>query len=129
MGSRILSRSFQVEAQSAIDGTDSNQTPAHEDVEMVPDEPSSLASNHNPENNSEEMEDDEGDDDDDDDPGNVAMVPIADMLNARYGCENVRASLPLRAFGSDCPSRPNFSTRNTNFEWSPPDLFARANKS
>ena len=28
--------------------------------------------------------------DDDDDPANVAMVPMADMLNARYGCANVR---------------------------------------
>ncbi|KAI0256356.1 hypothetical protein BJV78DRAFT_1171281 [Lactifluus subvellereus] len=90
MGSRILSRSFRVEAQSAIDGTGSNKTPAHEEVEMCLDEPSSLASNHNPESGSEEMEDDEENDDDDDDPGNVAMVPIADMLNARYGCENAK---------------------------------------
>jgi N-lysine methyltransferase SETD6 len=68
MGSRILSRSFHVGA----------------DVEemSVEEEPSSSRSN------SEEIEDDE-DTDDDDDPGNVAMVPIADMLNARYGCENV----------------------------------------
>jgi len=90
MGSRILSRSFQVEAQSAIDVTDSSQTAAHEEVEMGPDEPSSPASDHNPEGDSEEMEDDEDNDDDDDDPGNVAMVPIADMLNARYGCENAK---------------------------------------
>ena len=34
--------------------------------------------------------DDPGDDDDDvEDPSDVAMVPMADMLNARYGCENV----------------------------------------
>jgi len=30
------------------------------------------------------------DSDDDDDPANVAMVPLADMLNARYGCENAK---------------------------------------
>ena len=28
-------------------------------------------------------------DSDDEDPSDVAMVPMADMLNARYGCENV----------------------------------------
>lgn len=33
------------------------------------------------------------DDDDDEDPGFVAMVPFADMLNARYQSENVRLFL------------------------------------
>jgi len=65
MGSRILSRSFQVEALSTT---------------------SSHALN---DNDSDETEDDE-DGDDEDDPANVAMVPLADMMNARYGCENVR---------------------------------------
>ena len=38
-----------------------------------------------------EGEEEEGDDDDDEeDPANVAMVPMADLLNARYGSENVR---------------------------------------
>lgn len=27
--------------------------------------------------------------DDEDDPSDVAMVPMADLLNARWGCENV----------------------------------------
>jgi N-lysine methyltransferase SETD6 len=90
MGSRILSRSFQVEAWSPI-----GQNPPHKEAEMnVEGNPSSLAPNHNAESDPEEMEDDD-DSDDDDDPGNVAMVPMADMLNARYGCENVRAALPL----------------------------------
>jgi N-lysine methyltransferase SETD6 len=40
---------------------------------------------------------DENDDDDDDDPANVAMVPLADMLNARYGCENVRVHRPWKS--------------------------------
>ena len=31
----------------------------------------------------------EDSDDEDDDASDVAMVPMADMLNARYGCENV----------------------------------------
>ena len=31
-------------------------------------------------------------DDDDDESSDIAMVPMADMLNARYGSENVRHS-------------------------------------
>ena len=77
---------------------------------------------------SEEIEDDEDSDDDDDDPGNVAMVPIADMLNARYGCENVSAPLPIESVIVIVP-RPNFFTSNTISGWSPPDLFLRVNKS
>ncbi|KAF8499657.1 SET domain-containing protein [Russula emetica] len=83
MGSRILSRSFQVEALSTTDSVDSR---AQEDVEMNLDEPSSHALN---DNDSDETEDDE-DGDDEDDPANVAMVPLADMMNARYGCENAK---------------------------------------
>jgi SET domain-containing protein 6 len=75
MGSRILSRSFQVEALSTTDTVDSSQ-----DAEMNLDEPSPHTVNDN----------DEDETDDEDDPANVAMVPLADMLNARYGCENVR---------------------------------------
>ena len=83
MGSRILSRSFQVEALSTTDSVDSSQTTAQEDVEMNLDEPSPHALN---DNDSDESEDG----DEEDDPANVTMVPLADMLNARYGCENVR---------------------------------------
>jgi SET domain-containing protein 6 len=90
MGSRILSRSFQVEALSTTGGVDSGQTRAQEDAEMNLDEPSPHALHHN---DSDETEDDE-DGDDEDDPANVAMVPLADMMNARYGCENVRVHRP-----------------------------------
>jgi N-lysine methyltransferase SETD6 len=31
----------------------------------------------------------DSDSDDEEDPSDVAMVPMADILNARYGCENV----------------------------------------
>jgi len=92
MGSRILSRSFQVEAVSAA-STDSGQTPAQEDSEMNLDETSPNSSNNN---DSDEIVDDE-DSDGGDEPVNVAMVPLADMLNARYGCENVRVHSSLRA--------------------------------
>lgn len=90
MGSRILSRSFQVEALSTTDSVDSSQTRAQEeDAEMNLDEPSPHSLN---ENDSDETEDG----DDEDDPANVAMVPLADMLNARYGCENVRVHRPRK---------------------------------
>jgi SET domain-containing protein 6 len=90
MGSCILSRSFQVEALSTADRVDSSQTSPGEDAEMSIDEPSSNALN---DNDSNETEDDD-DSDDDDNPANVAMVPMADMLNARYGCDNVRVHRP-----------------------------------
>ena len=85
MGSRILSRSFQVETLSTANRVDSSQPGAEEDAEMNLDEPSPRALN---DNDSDETEDDE------DDPANVAMVPLADMMNARYGCENVRVHGP-----------------------------------
>ncbi len=88
MGSRILSRSFQVEAPSAVTSTDSDQTLTQEDSEMSIDELSPNSLN----NDLDETIDDE--DSDGDDPENVAMVPMADMLNARYGCENVRVHHP-----------------------------------
>jgi SET domain-containing protein 6 len=87
MGSCILSRSFQVEALSTADRVDSSQTSPGEDAEMSIDEPSLN------DNDSNETEDDDGSDDDDN-PANVAMVPMADMLNARYGCNNVRVHRP-----------------------------------
>lgn len=87
MGSLILSRSFQVEALSTTDSVDSSQTRAQEDAEMDSDEPSPHALD---DNHSDETEDGE----DGEDPANVAMVPLADMLNARYGCENVRVHRP-----------------------------------
>jgi len=87
-GSRILSRSFHVEAQSGIDNYDWIQTQAHVDAEMSLDEPepSPRAPDHI---NSDEAKGDE-DTDDEDDPANVAMVPLADLLNARSGWQNAR---------------------------------------
>ncbi|KAH9083935.1 SET domain-containing protein [Lactarius deliciosus] len=87
MGSRILSRSFQVEAQPRVDGS---QTPplAHEGAEMDLDNSSPLPHGKD---DMENIEDDgESDDNDGDDPANVAMVPMADLLNARYGCANAK---------------------------------------
>ncbi|KAI9507469.1 SET domain-containing protein [Russula earlei] len=87
MGSRILSRSFQVEAWSATYNVDTSQTPPHEDPEMSLDKHSPQALD---DNSSDEDEDKDSDDGENDDPANVAMVPLADMLNARYDCENAK---------------------------------------
>lgn len=100
-GSRILSRSFRVErwegeeggegeeeANTSIgSGMDVSVGNTSGDIKMMDvDEP-----NHPPPPESEDNEGD-SDDEDEDDPSDVAMVPMADMLNARYGCENVRSS-------------------------------------
>lgn len=102
MGSRILSRSFHVEQwssdeESETDGTvqavGDSAAPMEIDVDM-PSAESDLAVEHeeeNPENAAEEVEIAEDEEDDDsENPADVAMVPMADMLNARFGSENVR---------------------------------------
>lgn len=102
MGSRILSRSFTVEkwtgesshqkegdsfvptsdaegAEDAmeVDGASAADAQAIVEEQDEVDEPSYVV-------------DDDDDSDDEEDPSDVAMVPMADMLNARYGSENVR---------------------------------------
>jgi N-lysine methyltransferase SETD6 len=86
MGSRILSRSFQVEGPPAPSNSDSGQTPAQEISDMSLDEASPHSLNNNDLNDVIDGDDSE----DGDEPANVAMVPLADMLNARHGCGNVR---------------------------------------
>lgn len=41
--------------------------------------------------------DSDSEDDEKDDPSDVAMVPMADILNARWGSENVSSDLPYSA--------------------------------
>ena len=45
--------------------------------------------NHNADEDELEAAFEASDDEDVEDPADVAMVPMADMLNARYGCNNV----------------------------------------
>lgn len=89
MGSRILSRSFNVEKWESGEVEEENAAAntsrgSEMDVDALQetegDEP---ASHHD------EAEEEEGGDMDD--SSDIAMVPMADMLNARYGSENVRA--------------------------------------
>ena len=90
MGSRILSRSFQVEKwdPSANDEEGSGAPQARMTVDGGHLGPTD--SDEGCDNNVEEEQNSDSDDEDDDDSGDVAMVPVADMLNARFGCNNVR---------------------------------------
>ncbi|KAI0683143.1 SET domain-containing protein [Cytidiella melzeri] len=94
MGSRILSRSFQVskwesEAQKQSDGEPSGpeaaDTSADSAAAMDVDDPTSVA-----EQDVEESGEDDDEDENEDDPADVAMVPMADMLNARFQSENAK---------------------------------------
>lgn len=104
MGSRILSRSFHVEQWAGEEGEEEQNGGGDADVSM--ESRRSMDVDRSREENSaqiphegEEHAHEEGDgaedgnsDSDDEDQENVedvAMVPMADMLNARYGGENV----------------------------------------
>ena len=91
IGSRILSRSFQVEKwdPSANDEEEGGAPQAEMSVgggHLGPTDPD--------EGRDDDVEEEHNGDSDDevdiDDSGDVAMVPMADMLNARFGCNNVR---------------------------------------
>lgn len=94
MGSRILSRSFQVpkwEGESQGQEEDDGPAEANTSIDsaaMDVDDAASL-----PDHGEAEEEDhgdgEEDDEENEDDPADVAMVPMADMLNARFESENV----------------------------------------
>jgi SET domain-containing protein 6 len=95
MGSRILSRSFTVEKWREGEG----------EVEEVEDEDENAEKTSFSATAEMDVDDDEpgssniGDiEDSDDDSSDIALVPMADMLNACYGSENVRPVFftPLR---------------------------------
>jgi SET domain-containing protein 6 len=89
MGSRILSRSFSVEKWDSGEGEEDNAAAntsygSNMDVDAPQGtEEGESASHHD--------EAEETDGDDMDGSSDIAMVPMADMLNARYGSENVRS--------------------------------------
>lgn len=97
-GSRVLSRSFTVkkwEPNTAvtIDNEDEGDDvpDANEDSAMDIDPPTALETAQEEPTAQVELEDvdEDSDDDDGDSPADVAMVPMADMLNARFESENV----------------------------------------
>lgn len=90
MGSRILSRSFQVEKwdSSANDEGDEGAPQAEMDVDGDRANPAEPDEGHDDDVEEERGGDSDDEDEDEDDVGDVAMVPMADMLNARFGCNN-----------------------------------------
>ncbi|RDB25472.1 Ribosomal lysine N-methyltransferase 4 [Hypsizygus marmoreus] len=90
MGSRILSRSFNVERwdsgeeEEESPSAPTNNHPDGMDVDS-PDAPEEGDEDIDASHSDAEEEDDEVDDSSD-----TAMVPMADMLNARYGSENAK---------------------------------------
>ncbi|KAF7305874.1 Ribosomal lysine N-methyltransferase 4 [Mycena chlorophos] len=98
MGSRILSRSFDVEkdeSESESEGEgDVGNTSSGSTMDV--DEPHAPEQEDGEDSNSENGED-EGEDEDDSIV--VSMVPLADMLNARYECENAKLFYEKDALG------------------------------
>lgn len=95
MGSRILSRCFHVEKWEGDEEDEREEDENENDIShdgMEVDEEPSIPNDSVVSDRIEGVEVVEEDDEEDDDPSDVAMVPMADMLNARYGSENVRHS-------------------------------------
>ncbi|KAI0358637.1 SET domain-containing protein [Trametes cingulata] len=105
MGSRILSRSFHVEPwkgrrteedepQDEDAGADDNAMDVDpEEGSTGPGDAQGDSAQGEGSDEAEELiieTDDDDDDEDREDPADVAMVPMADMLNARFECENAK---------------------------------------
>jgi len=112
MGSRILSRSFNVEKWDAEEGQELH-VPHHPDTHQDRMDVDSSVPEGTGENGEEpqhvETEEDE------DESSDTAMVPMADMLNARYGSENVGCGGLYQQTNIDLSfflCRRNCSTRN-----------------
>ncbi|KIY44533.1 SET domain-containing protein [Fistulina hepatica ATCC 64428] len=98
-GSRLLSRSFQVEKpddhgdspdEDAVQESANKSSTMESSNAMDVDAQSLLPDYHEQQEGDGNPVDDNDSDSDDEDGGDVSMVPMADMLNARYGCENAK---------------------------------------
>ncbi|KAJ7212933.1 SET domain-containing protein [Mycena pura] len=97
MGSRILSRSFDVEKddpeETREDGAADTSLGSAMDVDAQQNEAE-------PADNEESETVPDGDpEEDDDEASGVSMIPLADMLNARYGSENAKLFYEKDALG------------------------------
>lgn len=106
MGSRILSRSFIVEGwkkpedddDEDNDDDDLGTNVSLENVMDIDEPPTDLHELEEAEVEANQSlqqfaeDDSDSENEDTEDPGDVAMVPMADMLNARYQSENVGCS-------------------------------------
>jgi N-lysine methyltransferase SETD6 len=93
-GSRILSRSFQVEKWKGDEAIEAQHIETNIDADIGMDIGNTSAGSEmdvdeDPADVPQPDESEDSDDEDAGDPSDVAMVPMADMLNARYGSENV----------------------------------------
>lgn len=137
-GSRILSRSFQVEKWDSEDDEDPENAEANTSMGSGMDIGNTSGDSHkmdideqsptNPPPGSEDTDD--SDDEDLDDPSDVAMVPMADMLNARYGSENVGISVSGEMLSGRLSHvhRPNCSMRKRTYGWSLRNPLRRVSK-
>lgn len=82
MGSNILSRSFQIETEQE------HQSDQEGDGEAKTSSNSAMDVDETEESDKMEAESD----DEEGDVSAITMVPVADLLNACYGCNNVRAT-------------------------------------
>ena len=96
MGSRILSRSFNVEKWAPDEEDDDDDSEAA-DVSMgsgmdvdLPDGASTPPTHSS--HGTDDLEHEEREEQEQEDFSDIAMVPMADILNARYRSENVRLS-------------------------------------
>lgn len=92
MGSRILSRSFTVENWDSADDDEEEEEFNEMDVDSSPSRGQQDQNAQREAKDGEEKFHDEvaEEDEDEEDPSDVAMVPMADILNARYGSENAK---------------------------------------
>lgn len=93
MGSLILSRGFEVEQQEQpendVDPDRMNMSMEGPSAALEEAEDGSTVAPQDGDATENGDSDDDSEEDEDEEPVNVAMVPLADMLNARYGCGNV----------------------------------------
>jgi hypothetical protein len=90
MGSLVLSRSFHVEADPRKTTQNKTDGDGLEDVAM------NSGSDHDDAcDDNDDDEQDDGEELDREAVDDIAMVPLADLLNAKTGCENVFLPLPI----------------------------------
>lgn len=105
MGSRILSRSFSAENWDGNGDVDVGEMDSAMKVDQNLEDPDLNRVDDDDDGNRSDEEEDEGD------PSEVAMVPMADILNARYQTANVSVLLSRVALLVTDSIRPSFSTK------------------
>ena len=89
MGSRVLSRSFTLSKEEEEEEDGHNNDAGNSSMGSAMDIDGPLHNDNTLADNSQEGDDEEGEDEEE---TQVVMVPLADILNARYGTENVQTN-------------------------------------